>query len=426
MNPKQFVFNPPPSTMYPDYFYSSDPTIILKETHTTITIIKPDKKQKEKQKLGSRNKTQCNAINGRQARDDNELFGNDLSWAYRQYIVHTLLDSVEAGGQSSSPTDRPVQPVSSRSFQPVAKGSDTTRRPYLYLFNVIVALEWIPKPETLRRLEWAFRRASDFLYDVTNGCMAFGQVVFADVDWMDCADIQIMASNRFLPRSWVSGLLDPTKYTPIRVGRGVWVRNRQIEVPWDEPEGYRALVHEWGHYALGMKDEYISTIDVVDDNGIPIEPRTNIVVPLRRIVSESIMATIQGNSEFEPFCTKKYALNINSNTIENYYPGLKKQIKNPNPGPGRLPLPLPQFRYAGQIGDKTRQNERTVKLPFSRPGQLQNGIRSTTFIPRDKDGFPEEGWMVYLIRAGLDNPTRIIPQGEIDARAPKDGFRLLG
>src|SRR5687767_5719087 len=35
--------------------------------------------------------------------------------------------------------------------------------------------------------------------------------------------------------------------------------------------------------------------------------------------------------------------------------------------------------------------------------------------------------MLYLIRTDdLGNPTRIVPQGEIDARAPKDGFKLLG
>src|SRR6266511_2789644 len=37
------------------------------------------------------------------------------------------------------------------------------------LFTVLVALEWqSPSPEYLQQLQWAFRRASDFLYDVTN------------------------------------------------------------------------------------------------------------------------------------------------------------------------------------------------------------------------------------------------------------------
>jgi len=86
-------------------------------------------------------------------------------------------------------------------------------------------------------------------------------VIFADADWMDCADVQIMASNRLLPRSWVSGLLDPKKYTPIRIGRGVWNRKPKIAIPWDEPEAYGTLVHEWGHYALGLRDEYLGLVE---------------------------------------------------------------------------------------------------------------------------------------------------------------------
>src|SRR6266540_2925238 len=67
--------------------------------------------------------------------------------------------------------------------------------PRLCLFNVLVALEWVPDEAYMRQLEWAFRRASDFLYDVSDGAMAFGQVVFGGPELMDSADIQIMATT---------------------------------------------------------------------------------------------------------------------------------------------------------------------------------------------------------------------------------------
>src|SRR5262249_26775219 len=50
---------------------------------------------------------------------------------------------------------------------------------YVYLFNVIVALEWLPSLTTIQQLMNAFRSASDFLYDCTNGSMAIGQVIFS-------------------------------------------------------------------------------------------------------------------------------------------------------------------------------------------------------------------------------------------------------
>lgn len=71
------------------------------------------------------------------------------------------------------------------------------------------------------------------------------------------ADIQIMASNQLQPRSWVSGLYVAAKYMPIRMGRGMWHRKRKVAVPWNEAESYRALVHEWAHYALDLRDAYL-------------------------------------------------------------------------------------------------------------------------------------------------------------------------
>jgi len=133
----------------------------------------------------------------------------------------------------------------------------------IYLFNVLVALEWHPDEEYMARLESAFRRASDLLFEITDGWMAFGQVVFGGPELMDCADVQIMASNRLFSRSWVGAMHadkrypNDEKYMPIRIGRGLWKHNRRASVSWEEPEGYRTLIHEWGHYALTLTDEYL-------------------------------------------------------------------------------------------------------------------------------------------------------------------------
>ncbi len=113
-----------------------------------------------------------------------------------------------------------------------ASGREPVIQQHLYLFNIIVALEWQPGERYLRQLKAAFRRASDFLYDVTDGYMAFGQVLFGGPELMDCADIQIMASNRLLPRSWVSGLVNEKKYLPIRMGRAAWHKNNRVSIPW--------------------------------------------------------------------------------------------------------------------------------------------------------------------------------------------------
>jgi hypothetical protein len=80
---------------------------------------------------------------------------------------------------------------------------------------------------------------------------------------MDCADIQIFASNRLFPRAVVNGLNDERKYQPIRLGRGLWNKIRRRTTSWERNNvhageiGPQTLVHEWGHYALGLKDQYL-------------------------------------------------------------------------------------------------------------------------------------------------------------------------
>lgn len=89
--------------------------------------------------------------------------------------------------------DRQAQGASCLNGEPVF-------RDVLYLFNVIIALEWNTGRAFLQQLRLAAARASDFLYDATNGYMAIGHVIIGGPDLMDVADIQVMASNRIHPR----------------------------------------------------------------------------------------------------------------------------------------------------------------------------------------------------------------------------------
>ncbi len=73
------------------------------------------------------------------AREPNP-FGAAIDWAFRCYDV-------------SLPSARDGQVFQSS----------------LYLFNVLVALEWHPDEEYMAQLESAFHRASDLLFDITDG-----------------------------------------------------------------------------------------------------------------------------------------------------------------------------------------------------------------------------------------------------------------
>jgi len=374
-----------------------------------------------------------------------------LRYAYRQYRIELNQAAAEQtsrarGGErvTMSPTaegrdtialvplgiDEAERSATSSSFTAETGGVQVNellnpeRR--LCLFNVLVALEWYPSKQYLRRLEWAFRHASNFLYDVTDGYFAFGTVLIGGPEWMNCADIQIMASNRLWPRSWVSGLHDPTKYLPLRLGRGLWTKTNRFSIPWDEPESYRTLIHEWAHYALELKDEYLDTRQVslphAFDSSLPPEHVLlagdyTLVVPQISPAIQSIMATLEGTSELVPRAGGDRTQRKNDvwQTIINKqrYPFLELSLDKLQgmDGPERFPLPLPIFHHAfdRQNGDHTAVTEGKRELLLSVP-----------------EGIQAEHCWVYIVQGELTAPTNIIAQGTLDAHALSDGFRLLG
>ena len=71
-----------------------------------------------------------------------------------------------------------------------------SRQRPLILFNLLVSVEWDADQTYLDDLELAMQRASSYLWDVTDGQMALGQVRIVDSSkhWQE-ADIQVLASN---------------------------------------------------------------------------------------------------------------------------------------------------------------------------------------------------------------------------------------
>ena len=126
----------------------------------------------------------------------------------------------------------------------------------LVLFNLVVSIEWDADIAYTQQISRAIRFTSDYLYDISDGQMAFGQATIYDngMHWAD-ADVQISTKNIVRPHAYVGGITSSDKSHVMRVGRA-WDGNSGNEGPWDEPDGFRTLAHEFGHYALHLYDEY--------------------------------------------------------------------------------------------------------------------------------------------------------------------------
>jgi hypothetical protein len=286
---------------------------------------------------------------------------------------------------------------------------------FLFLFNVFVALEWRPSRETLARIATGATAASNFLYEATDGQMAVGQVTIGGPEFMQAADIQIMASTRFLPRSWMNGLNNEIKFSPIRLGRGLWSKNRSAVIFWDAPEGYRTIIHEWGHYALNLLDEYVSGLAVTEDLSRPPALRERklgdelaykLFVPYISQPVESIMSTLEGTSKIMPD-----RLDIVKEKLEENYPGVDLIVPS-TPGPYELPLSLPVFYGAPSLKLQDSAED------FANDQWGEEATISARALDLDGED-PGHCWL-YLLRLKPvgDNLTleRVIPQGSLEAQ----------
>ncbi len=165
--------------------------------------------------------------------------------------------------------------------------------PTLHSFDITVSLEWNPglqdttkaslpsnlaavgcssmaKASYLEDLQLGLSEASNYLYAYTNGRFALGKITI-DTEgrlWRE-ADIRIVAENSYRPTANVGGIVRvPTPNTSAATGVSVTFYPGAVNLgrhwnglgarcgAWSEPEGWRTIGHEWGHYALYLLDSY--------------------------------------------------------------------------------------------------------------------------------------------------------------------------
>lgn len=183
--------------------------------------------------------------------------------------------------------DQPAATIYRTSFEPNSKDVEESapsevvlgNDDYLILFHVVVSLAWEPTPDSdyVENLQTGLQRASTFLFDVTDGRMAFGEIsIHTNGRFWDQADIRIKAANDFRPAAYVGGIISEINsytsatnvgevvYKPgaIFFGRN-WTRYGSFFEPdegWASEDSYKTITHEWAHYGLFLYDEYISPL----------------------------------------------------------------------------------------------------------------------------------------------------------------------
>ena len=147
----------------------------------------------------------------------------------------------------------------------------------LLLFDLDVSLEWDARNDAtfLTELSNSFVRASEILYDVTNGQAALGVVrVFQSKEYWPQADVVVLGNNSMRPSAAIGGIAKTPITETVRVGlndtkvitsayNGGQIRMGTVWDPFGEntaelgEEWWRALAHELAHYLLFLPDNYL-------------------------------------------------------------------------------------------------------------------------------------------------------------------------
>jgi hypothetical protein len=357
-------------------------------------------------------------------------------WAYRTYLTSLNLD--DAGNPYPDTVGEPGE-------QLVTIRSDDS----LTLFNIVISVEWDAtydpewdwvnwdgneEPPYLNMIEDALRKASNYLYDVSDGQMAFGQVTIYDNAkfWAD-ADFQISTKNTVRPYAFVGGITSEDEAHTIRVGR-FWSGDSGNTGNWNEPAGYRTLIHEFGHYALHLEDEYFIRRFDTNGNFIREDPAActnqDLIGPPAtsgrdRPANASIMyfqynaSELADGDRWNEDCqnTEQHRLNGSSDwaTILKHYEGEDWTINTPTSrgnvmaGPNTFPtnlLPFPTItpHNGGNAGGPSRQ----VRVLNPEGQSVQNAL--VALQTTNAQGIN------IAIDQGLTNPS-----GQIDVYGAKTG-----
>ncbi len=136
-----------------------------------------------------------------------------------------------------------------------------------FVYDFVASIEWDADLSLIADFENSFRSMANYMYDVTDGQARLGSVYLYDngAHWRE-ADIHFRASNQVHPHVADVGGIDRTGASgdPVEMPRkwfgskdatrnGTW---SEWPLQMDVSGQYRTILHEVGHYAWGLKDEY--------------------------------------------------------------------------------------------------------------------------------------------------------------------------
>ena len=305
--------------------------------------------------------------------------------------------------------------------QPGVQTINVSENNPLILFNLDISLEWDARtdPAYLAELEANLQRASEIMFDWTNGQAALGDIrIYHDRQNWDIADVRIQANNRYRPNATIGGVLSEsltitptagmsTTFVPGQLRMGItW--NRFGDAFGNQNEDWsRAFVHELGHYLLFMDDNYYG---FDDGEFISIDSCTG------AMANPYIDIDSGGFDEFHPPDQSKWlaecantASNLSTGqsdweTINTHYSWLTASVATVDSiGPNLLPLAVTDISFESNIeAPNTLLNPYFTLLDETKGGTYLDDGQGQAYIIRAGE---------RLLNIGAPNLSQIVARG---------------
>jgi hypothetical protein len=291
----------------------------------------------------------------------------------------------------------------------------------LILFNVDVSLEWdaSSNPSYLQQLQFNLQRASQYLYDFTDGQIALGRVaVHQNADDWAFSDVVIHATNRLRPFAAQGGVvltptLDPQHpdivYDTGQVHIGAtWNRygtpGQTLGDDWSI-----ALAHELSHYLLYQDDSYLG----LNQNGFLVAVRSCTDSAMGDLyTSPDATEFVADQKHWDADCANTLANQTlhrtEWQTIDTWYPALHAPAQI-NPGPGTMPFDFTSVSIAPPITPTQALADPTFYLDYA--GGQAGSNEAHAYLERDGK---------YIVDAG----SPFGGQNRLLARGAQPGDRL--
>ncbi|MCB0164285.1 MAG: VCBS repeat-containing protein [Anaerolineae bacterium] len=304
----------------------------------------------------------------------------------------------------------------------------------LILFDLDVSLEWdaTKDPAYLRQLEFDLERASQHLYDFTNGQVALGHIIVSqNGDYWESAHIKVYSTNRLRPHATIGGMvltntakiISPTQTITYSIGQvkmgSIWNRYgnpaQSIGVDWPV-----ILAHELGHYLFFLEDSYL---------GLSEFDGAQVLASVDSCLG-SAMGDVYNinNTEFVapdnwgPGCADTLGAQelgeAEWTTITGWFPWLKAPDEG-NSGPARMPFDLTTVDIRWPITSTNPLEDPTFYLDYANSEVGSSSARA--FLLRNRLGTDDQTDAYEYI---YDLGTPVGGQNRVLARGATIGDRL--